>query len=87
VVHAAIPWLTADDGTILGWSNPTGTVCGTYLHGLFDADALRRHLLDHLRMTKGLAPLTTPARFDLEPALDRLAEHLRGCVAWSSLMP
>jgi cobyric acid synthase CobQ len=86
VVHAAIPWLTADDGTILGWSNPTGTVCGTYLHGLFDADALRRHLLDRLRITKGLAPLTTPARFDLEPALDRLAEHLRRCVRWADLM-
>lgn len=34
-----------------------GSVWGTYLHGIFDNTAWTRHLLDQLRVAKGLEPL------------------------------
>lgn len=40
-----------------GAVNPAGTVLGTYLHGLFDNQHWTRHLLNQLRVKKGLAPL------------------------------
>jgi len=60
----------------LGWA--CGPVWGTYLHGVFDADAYRRAVLDRLRARKGLAPLgAVQVRYGLDPALDRLADALR----------
>ena len=53
-------------------------IWGTYLHGLFDADGFRRWFLDRLRVRKGWEPLgEIQCRYDLEPALDRLADHVR----------
>ncbi|MEF3697935.1 cobyric acid synthase [Desulfolutivibrio sp.] len=62
------------DGQALGHARPDGLVWGSYLHGLFDADAFRRAWLDGLRRRKGLAPRTIPTPYDLEPALSRLAD-------------
>ena len=48
------------------------------MHGVFDADEFRRGFLDGLRRRKGLPPLDGPgARYDIEPALDRLAATVR----------
>ncbi|KUG28844.1 cobyric acid synthase [hydrocarbon metagenome] len=63
-----------EDGQALGHVRQDGLVWGSYLHGLFDADAFRRAWLDGLRRRKGLAPRTVPTSYDLEPALSRLAD-------------
>lgn len=66
------------NGQYDGASSVDGRVWGTYLHGIFDSDEFRRWFIDRLRVRKGLSPggrvLLT---YDLEPALDRLAEVVR----------
>ncbi len=55
-----------------------GRIWGSYLHGVFDADNFRRWFIDRLRARKGLPPVKRVlARYDLEPAFDRLAEAVR----------
>ena len=71
------PWITAADGETLGWSDETGRVCGSYVHGLFDADAFRRAFLDAVRVRKGLEPVLELTPYTLEPSLERLAEAVR----------
>ena len=68
--------ITREDGSAMGYGRTDGRVWGAYLHGLFDADAFRRHFLDGLRRRRGLAPIERTAPYDLEPALDRLADVL-----------
>jgi cobyric acid synthase CobQ/L-threonine-O-3-phosphate decarboxylase len=67
-----------EDGQILGYARPDGRVWGSYLHGLFDADLFRRQWLDGLRRAKGLAPAGTVTPYDIDPALDRLADVVEG---------
>ena len=70
------PVVTCDDGAVIGVSREN--VWGTYLHGIFDADGFRRWFIDRLRMKRGLPALNTSNRvYDLEPALDRLADIAR----------
>lgn len=68
------------------WTSETERVCGyvsgrrwaTYLHGVFDDDAFRRAWLDHVRADLGLPPRECgPVSYDLEKALDRLADVVR----------
>lgn len=49
---------------------------GTYIHGLFDNDSLRRHILNVLRERKGLAPLDEVFFYfeHKDKAYDRLAQ-------------
>jgi len=65
-----------DDGAV----DARGWIAGTYLHGLFDNDALREAILANLAARKGVTR-TTRARFDRDAAYERLAriarEHLR----------
>ncbi len=66
------------DGQVVGSGSADGRVWGTYLHGVFDADPFRRWFIDRLRVRRGLAPLgRVIARYDIEPALDRLAGVVR----------
>ena len=51
-----------------------GSVCGTYLHGLFDRSELRAAFLDRLRATLGL-PRPSPAAAPRDD-IDRLADHV-----------
>jgi cobyric acid synthase len=75
------PLLTRTDGRVVGIAAPGRRVWGTYLHGVFDADAFRRWFVDRLRVRRGLTPLETPiGRYDIEPALDRLADVVRASV-------
>lgn len=62
-----------------GWGTPDGRIWGTYLHGLFHNDSLRRSWLDGLRTAKGLAPLATTfsAAALREQEFDRLADAVR----------
>ncbi len=55
-----------------------GRVWGTYLHGVFDADEFRRWFIDRLRQYRGWkTDGQILARYDIEPALDRLADVVR----------
>jgi cobyric acid synthase CobQ/L-threonine-O-3-phosphate decarboxylase len=76
---AVKPLIERLDGEVLGHvATNSELVWGTYLHGLFDADAFRRWFLDRLRVRRGWQPLEgNAAIYDLEPALDRLADHVR----------
>lgn len=62
-----------------GWGTPDGRIWGSYLHGLFHNDGLRRSWLDGLRIAKGLAPLsvTFSAAALREQEFDRLADAVR----------
>jgi cobyric acid synthase CobQ/L-threonine-O-3-phosphate decarboxylase len=69
--------LAFDDGTGCGYATAEGH-WGSYLHGIFDSDAFRRWWIDRLRRKIGLKPHTgMGAVYDLEPALDRLADKVR----------
>ncbi len=43
----------------VGAASPGLEVIGTYLHGIFENDRLRRDLLNHLRCKRGLEPIET----------------------------
>jgi len=80
--RTAAPGLTAilrrDDGEAIGFATEDHRIWGTYLHGIFDADAFRRWFVDRLRARRGWPPLgASGARYDIEPALDRLAQAVR----------
>ncbi len=75
------PLLQHADGRHLGVQSRDGRIWGSYLHGIFDADGFRRWFIDRLRARKGLSPIgTIQARYDLEPAFDRLADTVRSAV-------
>jgi cobyric acid synthase len=72
------PVLRRDDGAFIGARSSDSRLWGTYLHGIFDADAFRRWFIDRLRERRGLEPLgEVCVTYDLEPAFDRLADVVR----------
>ncbi|ACD97378.1 cobyric acid synthase [Trichlorobacter lovleyi] len=72
------PLMSSPDGSLLGAGDNSGLVWGSYLHGLFDADPFRRWWLDRLRQRKGWQVSgVVRACYNLEPALDRLADCVR----------
>jgi adenosylcobyric acid synthase len=74
----AEPLVMQDDGTTGGARSPDGRLWGTYIHGIFDSDEFRRWFIDRLRVRRGLsAKGRLCARYDIEPALDRLADAVR----------
>jgi cobyric acid synthase len=75
---ACEPLLTRADGRVVGIAGRGRRVWGTYLHGVFDADEFRRWFVDRLRVRRGLPPVgSVVGRYDIEPALDRLAQVVR----------
>lgn len=73
-----VPTVLREDGEVIGVGSEDGHIWGTYLHGIFDDDAYRRWFIDRLRVKKGLQPIgRTLVNYDLEPALDRLADIVR----------
>ncbi|MBM3887663.1 MAG: cobyric acid synthase [Verrucomicrobia bacterium] len=72
------PTVMREDGEVIGAGLPNGLVWGTYLHGIFDADAFRRWFIDRLRARRGWPALgKVCAAYDLEPAFERLAAVVR----------
>ena len=51
---------------------------GTYIHGLFHNEGLRRAILKELSIKKGVSLSLTNAVFSKEEAYDRLADLVRG---------
>jgi cobyric acid synthase CobQ/L-threonine-O-3-phosphate decarboxylase len=75
------PLLTRPDGQIVGIAGHNQNVWGTYLHGIFDADAFRRWFINNLRVRRGWKPVgETLSHYTIEPALDRLAQAVRASV-------
>lgn len=68
-----------------GTASEDGSVWGTYLHGVFDAPAFRRQMLNSLRHRKGWAPVPATSCNSTEKALDRLAQIVRDHVDLGSL--
>ncbi len=76
-----VPAVVRDDGMTVGVSSPDGSTWGAYPHGLFDQDEFRRWFIDKLRERKGLAPKgVIVTRYDMDGALDRLADTFRASV-------
>jgi len=76
-VPALRPVIQLEDGTPAGAASD-GLVWGVYWHGVFDSDGFRRWFIDRLRTRKGLPPKgEICCRYDIEPALDRLADVVR----------
>jgi adenosylcobyric acid synthase len=70
----------------LGYMSPSGLAWGTYIHGVFDADAFRRWFINRIRKRKGLAPLDgISSTYDIEPSLDRLADIVRKSVRMNDI--
>lgn len=66
------------DNEVIGATGNGGLVWGTYLHGVFDSNEFRRWLIDRLRVRRGLGAVGKVAGvYDIEPALDNLAEVVR----------
>jgi adenosylcobyric acid synthase len=60
-----------------GCQNATGTIAGCYLHGLFEAPAARRALIDWLAARRGLQLPDSAALPSREAEYDRLAAAVR----------
>lgn len=73
----AVPWAITPAGGALGASDPDGQVWGTYLHGLFENEGLRRAWLAWLWRRRGLTPPAETAAFDRDQVYDRLAAAVR----------
>jgi adenosylcobyric acid synthase len=80
------PPLLEVDGRAEGCAGPDGRVWGTYLHGLSEGGAARRHVLAWARGAVGSGPAPSPAadppdhRARREVAYDRLADALAACL-------
>ena len=75
---ATRPIVELGRGGVDGAGSLDGRIWGTYLHGIFDADEFRRWFIDKLRKRRGLKPIgKIRSVYDLDPALDRLAESVR----------
>lgn len=69
-----------DAQEIDGVINAKGKIMGTYIHGIFDADSLRRKILNNLRKEKGweeIKETTINYNLEKEKAFNELADVVR----------
>ncbi len=72
------PCVLREDGEVIGGGIEDHRIWGTYLHGIFDTDDFRRWFIDRLRARRNLPAIRKVcAVYDLEPALERLADVVR----------
>jgi adenosylcobyric acid synthase len=75
------PLITLEDGRSDGAMNEEGNVIGTYLHGIFDVNALRHNLLNVLRQKKGVQQREVQDYNEFkENEYNRLADCVRNSV-------
>lgn len=85
-IPAALALFVRTDGVAVGVRAPAGRAWGTYLHGVFDDDRFRRHWIDGLRSARGLPALgTVQAAYDVDAAIDRLADLVRGSLDMAAI--
>lgn len=68
----------AEGKTLDGAINASGTVLGTYIHGLFHNGRLRRAIMQELARRKGVALVTSGPDLSLDQEFDKLADWVRG---------
>ncbi|MGC4078539.1 MAG: cobyric acid synthase [Rubrivivax sp.] len=82
----ARPWLQLDDGaggaTPEGAVSADGRVMGSYVHGLFAADAFRRHFLERI----GAQRSALDYEAQVEATLDALADHVERALDLDALL-
>jgi adenosylcobyric acid synthase len=78
---AVSPFLQLETGETDGFCSRDGTVCGTYLHGIFDTSEFTTQLLEILQARKGVDSSVRATAPDLaaykEAQYDRLAHIIR----------
>lgn len=78
---AVSPFLQLETGETDGFCSHDGTVCGTYLHGIFDTSEFTTQLLEILQARKGVDSSVRATAPDLaaykEAQYDRLAHIIR----------
>jgi adenosylcobyric acid synthase len=85
--HGAVPLLRVhgadgsahDDGAVVGGGDEGLRVCGSYVHGIFDAPELRTAFLNGLRAAAGLV-LFEGSAVSPDADIDRLADHVEACL-------
>ncbi len=78
-IHMGSTWHTSrGENSSLICTNENGTIVGTYLHGIFENDELRRNFIDFIRTKKGLKPVKKARSYKLfrKKQLDKLAEWM-----------
>jgi adenosylcobyric acid synthase len=78
-------WLRDHQDQALGFGDITGSVWGTYLHGIWDNNLFRHHWLEHLRRRRGLPSCSPTLIRSLDQALDDLADTVRNSVDWQAI--
>ncbi|MYL84545.1 cobyric acid synthase [Desulfovibrio aerotolerans] len=73
------------DGEPIGYARSDLPVWGAYLHGIFDANAYRRAFCNGLRQRRGLETVERVTTYDLEPALDRLADVIEASLGLTTV--
>lgn len=83
-IHNGITYCKSDGYVLIEKEDSTPAGFGadriftTYLHGIFDDDRFRRRFLNTVRRERGMEPLgEVTARYGMEDALNRLADHVR----------
>ncbi len=74
------PFLISDNESIAGVVNSSGTVYGTYFHGIFDNEQFIISFFNNLRKKKGIDPIKSSRldiRFERERQYDLLADIIK----------
>jgi len=67
----------SDSHAVYGGRNQSGSIWGTYIHGIFDGAPFRNFIINKLRLKKGLTLTSSRQEPDLDKELSRLAAVLR----------
>lgn len=70
------PYIVKND-KVLGCKNSDGNIWGSYIHGLFDNNLFRRHILNIVRKNKGLPLIDTEQGYNLDDEFNKLSNVLR----------
>lgn len=70
-------FMVDEKNNVLGCINKNKNIWGTYIHGIFDSNDFRMHLLNNVLKKKKIALIKNLQSFNLEHEFDRLAEILR----------
>ena len=71
--------MRSENGEAVGFA--ADKVWLSYLHGVFDEDSFRRKFIDMIRVDRGMNPLgKVQATYDIDDAMNRLADHVRNSV-------